>query len=48
MNWAHGFFEKIYQNALIAFLNEEGINIENEKEFDEVFSKKKVGKSNVI
>lgn len=39
-----GFIEKIYHNALIILLKEEGVNFDTEKEFDVFFSKKKVGK----
>lgn len=39
-----GFIEKIYHNALVILLKEEGVYFDTEKEFDVFFSKKKVGK----
>lgn len=39
-----GFIERIYHNALVILLKEEGVNFDTEKEFDVFFSKKKVGK----
>ena len=39
-----GFLERIYHNALIVLLKEEGVNFDTEKEFDVFFCKKKVGK----
>ena len=39
-----GFLEKIYHNALIVLLKEEGVNFDTEKEFDVFFIKQKVGK----
>jgi GxxExxY protein len=39
-----GFLEKIYHNAFIVLLKDEGIKFETEKEFDVYFREKKVGK----
>lgn len=37
----HGFPERIYHNALILLLKEEGVDFETEKELDIFFNKKK-------